>query len=81
MTNPRPIHHIHTSHSPTQDRSSIEAGFVLATTAASGLVDVSFGFWYVRVKKIPVFVGIKQCKCMVVLKDLPYNNALVGDVG
>ena len=26
--------------------------------------------------KLPIFRGIKQCKCMVILGDFPYNSAL-----
>ena len=28
--------------------------------------------------KLPIWKGIKQCKCMVCLKDSPYNSALFG---
>ena len=28
--------------------------------------------------KLPILGGIKQYKCMVILRDFPYNNALFG---
>ena len=28
------------------------------------------------VLKLPILGGIKQCKCMVIFRDFPYNSAL-----
>ena len=45
-----------------------------------------FGWCILRIlvckgNQIPIFAGIKQYIRMVVLKDFPYNTALVGNVG